>query len=105
MRREINASVRRGRVAAVLGGPHRRPNPFGVTISVVEGLCREHSDSAPRECGEVEMAKLEIVVVRIGAMVVISSNARRSPQGVATARFSSLAWSRQCRFDPAGGAR
>ena len=60
--REIKAIIRRERVPDVLGALHERPDLPGVTISVVEGVGRKHSDSASPEFGEVEMAKLETVV-------------------------------------------
>lgn len=61
--REIKAIVRTDRLEEVLHALHAIEALPGVTISVVWGVGRAHGyDAETRGFGEVQMAKLEIVV-------------------------------------------
>lgn len=61
--REIKAIVRTDRLEDVLHALHAIEGLPGITISVVRGVGRTHGgDEETRGFGEVQMAKLEIVV-------------------------------------------
>lgn len=61
---EVKAIVRLDRQEEVIAALHAVPDLPGVTISVVEGVGRRHSDAGPEpaDYGRVTMAKIEIVV-------------------------------------------